>query len=168
MARLELGSGTTVGQGAFREGPPEGKAGPGCTRPAADVPRSPGERRSTSICPPSRLVCCCGGSPVPADSNTPKVGFSQSLVLDPCGREGVQTLRRHTEGGRAVRHAELHVSGKARSTCAVMARLSCSANFPERRPTSPGLRPVAPPTAPSKDSPGHSEPRPRCLPPALL
>lgn len=126
--------GTPWGQGAFREGASEGKAGPGCTRPAAGVLRSPGvslaalrsvRRAGRNTC------CCCGGSPVPADSNTPKVGFSQSLVLDPCGREGVQTLRqRHTEGRQScqTRAARGPVS---RSTCAVTARLSCSANFPE-------------------------------------
>lgn len=73
MARLELGSGTTVGQGAFRERASEGKAGPGCTRPAADVPK-PWWRRSTSICPEAACLLLWG-SPVPASANTPKLDF---------------------------------------------------------------------------------------------
>lgn len=81
VVRLELGSGTTLGQGAFREGPPEGKAGQGCARPVADMTRSAVEHRSPSICLLSWPVSCCEGSPGPTESNAPEVGFSSEPGL---------------------------------------------------------------------------------------
>nr|CAI9690282.1 unnamed protein product [Rangifer tarandus platyrhynchus] len=43
--------------------------------------RSAVEHRSASICLPSQPVCCCEGSPGPAESDTPEVGFSSEPSL---------------------------------------------------------------------------------------
>ena len=161
MASLELGSGTTRGQGAFREGPPEGEAGQGCARPVADVPGSVAERGSTSICLPSRPVCCCEGSPVPAESHTPRVGFSSEPSLGSLWEGGVQTLRRHMESGKAVRHvgrrcdkARLHSCSHGRSPALL---ISEKADFP-------GSPPCGSTNSTFQRRPGHSEPRPPRLP----
>ena len=122
MASLELGSGTTRGQGAFREGPPEGEAGQGCARPVADVPGSVAERGSTSICLPSRPVCCCEGSQCPPRATPPELAFPRSLVSDPCGREG---FRPSDDTWRAVKLSDTWAAGaiKRGSTRAATAAL---------------------------------------------
>lgn len=106
MVSLELGSGTTLGQGAFREGPPEGEAGQGCARPVADVPRRLLSIAALPSACRASLSAAVRGAQCPPRATPSELAFPQSLVSDPCGKEGVQTLRRHMESGRAVRHTD--------------------------------------------------------------